>query len=169
MPELTVNIEILKELTPEYEAILTPEALAFVVELHRRFNATRETLLQRRAERQKAIESGDLPNFLSETEHIRQDEWQVAPTPSDLQDRRTEITGPVDRKMMINALNSGAKVFMADFEDALSPSWDNIIQGHINLKDAVRRTIRLETDAKTYELKDEIAVLMVRPRGWQSD
>jgi malate synthase len=160
------NVEVLKELTPAQQEILSPEALAFVVKLHREFNPTRIELLKRRAERQEAIENGQLPTFLPETKEVREGEWHVAPTPDDLQDRRVEITGPVERKMMINALNSGSKVFMADFEDALSPTWENVIEGQINLKDAVRRTIRLETDKKAYELNDEIATLMVRNRGW---
>lgn len=159
------NIQILPSLSDEYSRILTPEALSFVARLHRTFNPRRKELLQKRAERQAALDSGVMPTFLPETETIRQSEWKVAPTPPDLEDRRVEITGPVERKMMINALNSGAKVFMADLEDALSPTWDNIMQGQINLKEAVRRTLRLESDAKTYTLNKELAVLMVRPRG----
>lgn len=159
------DIQILPPLSDEYSRILTPEALSFVARLHRTFNPRRKELLQKRAERQAALDSGVMPTFLPETETIRQSEWKVAPTPPDLEDRRVEITGPVERKMMINALNSGAKVFMADLEDALSPTWDNIMQGQINLKEAVRRTLRLESDTKTYTLNKELAVLMVRPRG----
>lgn len=149
-----------------YQEILTPEAIEFVSDLHRQFNPTRLALLQKRAERQAAINMGSLPEFLAETAAIRTSEWRVAPTPADLQNRRVEITGPVERKMMINALNSGAKVFMADFEDALSPTWENVMEGQINLRDAIRRTITFESGEKRYELNDTIATLMVRPRGW---
>ncbi|NDJ87169.1 MAG: malate synthase A [Chloroflexi bacterium] len=166
MPEYVDNVEVTETLPPEYAEILSPDAMAFVVGLHHEFNSRREALLAQRATRQEAIEAGQLPDFLPETADIRQQDWQVATTPDDLQDRRVEITGPVDRKMMINALNSGAKVFMADFEDACSPTWDNIMQGQINLKESVRENIRLETESKVYELNDEIATLMVRPRGW---
>ena len=164
--QVIANIEVKKDLAPAYREILTPEALDFVATLHLAFNPTRLVLLERRTKRQQAIDAGERPNFLSETAAIRTKDWQVAPTPDDLQDRRIEITGPVDRKMMINALNCGAKVLMADLEDALSPTWDNIIQGQINLKDAVRQNIRLESNGKIYELNDNPAVLMVRPRGW---
>ncbi|OUC08529.1 malate synthase, partial [Litorilinea aerophila] len=131
------------------------------------FNPTRQRLLARRAERQAALDAGEMPGFLPETAEIRTGEWQVAPAPADLNDRRVEITGPTDRKMMINALNAGASVFMADFEDALSPTWDNVIQGQINCSDAVRRTIEfLNPDGRVYKLKDQIATLLIRPRGW---
>ncbi len=120
---------------PRYDEILTPEALAFVVDLQRTFNETRKRLLKLRVERQKQFDAGALPDFLAETKHIRDAAWTVAPIPADLQDRRVEITGPVDRKMVINALNCGAKCFMADFEDANSPTWSNQIEGQINLKD----------------------------------
>ncbi|NDJ34418.1 MAG: malate synthase A [Chloroflexi bacterium] len=161
-------IEVTGAMTPAAEQVLTPEAAAFIAKLHRTFNPRRKELLARRSERQQAIDSGQMPDFLPETAEIRGGEWQVAATPDDLQDRRVEITGPVDRKMMINALNSGAKVFMADFEDALSPTWDNVTQGQVNLIDAVRRTIEFHDEAKdkSYELNDAIATLMVRPRGW---
>ncbi len=159
------DIRVLPTLSDDYRQILTPEALSFIARLHRTFNPRREELLTQRAERQAALNTGHMPTFLTETETVRQAAWKVAPTPADLEDRRVEITGPVERKMMINALNCGAKVFMADLEDALSPGWDNVMQGQINLKEAVRRTLRLETDTKTYELNKEIAVLMVRPRG----
>jgi malate synthase len=162
-----MTIEIRKPLTPEVSKVLTPQALEFVASLHRTFNSSRETLLSRRAERQTQWDAGRLPAFLSETEEVRQSEWQVAATPPDLQDRRVEITGPADRKMMINALNSGAKIFMADLEDSLSPTWDNIIQGQINLLDAVRRTIDYTgPDGRGYRLNEKTAVLLVRPRGW---
>jgi malate synthase len=147
--------------------ILTPEALAFVAELQREFNPTRLELLAARAERQERIDAGELPDFLPETRSVREDpDWRVAPAPADLLDRRVEITGPVDRKMVINALNSGARMFMADFEDANSPTWRNCVEGQANLIDAVERTISLDTGEKQYRLKDEIATLLVRPRGW---
>jgi len=149
-----------------YERILTPEALAFVAELQRKFNARREELLANREARKLRIDAGELPDFLPETREVRESEWTVAPIPNDLEDRRVEITGPVDRKMIINALNSGANVFMADFEDANSPTWANNIEGHINLIDAVRRTITFEANGKLYKLNDQIATLLVRPRGW---
>lgn len=151
-----------------YAEILTPEALSFLEALHNRFNERRKALLQQRNERQKAIEAGQMPDFLPETAHIRNTEWKVAPLPADLLDRRVEITGPVDRKMVINALNSGAKVFMADFEDSNTPSWDNVMNGQINLRDAIDRTITFTNpkNEKFYQLKDKVATLMVRPRGW---
>ncbi len=161
------NIEILGTEQPGQDRVLTAEALNFVADLHRQFNHERLALLQARVDRQERIDAGELPDFLAETAHIRADlGWQVAPVPADLQDRRTEITGPVERKMVINALNSGAKVFMADFEDATSPTWANMIAGQINLQDAVRRTITFQSGAKNYQLKDDPATLMVRPRGW---
>jgi malate synthase len=152
--------------TPSADRILTPEAVAFVVDLQREFGSRRHDLLSARGERQQRIDAGELPDFLSATGSVREGDWTVAPVPGDLQDRRVEITGPVDRKMMINALNSGAKVFMADFEDASTPTWQNLIEGQANLVDAYRRTLSLETPEKTYRLADETATLMVRPRGW---
>ncbi len=152
----------------EFESILTPEAVAFAVDLHRRFNARRLELLAQREARAKQIEAGAVPDFLPETAEIRAGDWTVAPLPDDLKDRRVEITGPVDRKMVINALNSGARVFMADFEDSTTPTWENQVLGQINLRDANAGTIEL-TDprsGKHYALKDKIAVLKVRPRGW---
>ncbi|MDE3198487.1 MAG: malate synthase A [Acidobacteriota bacterium] len=147
--------------------ILSAEAQAFLVELHRKFNDRRIALLERRAVRQKEIDEGALPDFLEETRHIRESEWTVAPIPEDLKDRRTEITGPTDRKMVINALNSGAKMFMADFEDANSPTSRNMIEGQRNLMDAIRRTIGFEgPEGKQYKLNEQTAVLLVRPRGW---
>jgi malate synthase len=148
------------------EEILTPEALRFVAELHRRFDPTRRELLLLRAERQSRFDAGELPDFLPETRDVREGDWKVAPVPGDLQDRRVEITGPVERKMMINALNSGARCFMADFEDANSPTWANCVEGQVNLVDAIQRTISLESGDKTYRLNDEVATLLVRPRGW---
>jgi malate synthase len=147
--------------------ILTPEALAFVADLQREFGPTRLKLLAARTERQERIAAGELPDFLAETGPVRDDpDWRVAAAPQDLLDRRVEITGPVDRKMVINALNSGARVFMADFEDSNAPTWRNCVEGQANLIDAVDRTISLDTGAKQYRLQDEIATLLVRPRGW---
>lgn len=166
MSSITARNEILGPNRPRYDEILTPEAISFVSHLHRRFNPQRLSLLAERAARQERINDGEMPDFLTETEGIRAGNWRVVPPPADLADRRVEITGPVDRKMIINALNSGAKVFMADFEDSNSPTWDNVIQGQVNLVDAVRRTIRLEQADKTYELGPTPATLMVRPRGW---
>ena len=161
------GVDIKTALSPEYLEILTPEALQFVAELHRKFNGRRKELLHSRELRQAKLNAGELPNFLEETAAIRNSEWTVAPTPADLLDRRVEITGPVDRKMIINALNSGAKVFMADFEDSNSPTFSNNIDGQINLRDAVRKTISFSNpDGKKYQLQDSIATLVVRPRGW---
>jgi malate synthase len=161
------GVEVLGGRTQESARVLTRQALGFVALLHREFNPRRETLLQRRAERQEELRAGSLPAFLSETESVRRGDWKVAATPADLQDRRVEITGPVDRKMMINALNSGARAFMADLEDALSPTWQNIVEGQAHLQDAVRRTLELrQADGKHYRLNEEIATLLVRPRGW---
>ena len=151
---------------PADETILTPEALAFVGRLQRELNPTRLELLERRRERQLELDRGLLPGFLPETRHVREGDWRVAPAPADLRDRRCEITGPVERKMMINALNSGARVFMADFEDSNSPTWANVVEGQRNVSDAVRRTIALDTPEKSYRLNDEVATLMIRPRGW---
>ncbi len=161
------GVEITGELKVGYEEILTPEALALVVKLHRTLNPRRKELLEKRQERQREIDNGKLPDFLPETAHIRNSEWTVAPLPEDLLDRRVEITGPVDRKMVINALNSGAKMFMADFEDSNSPSWDNNLSGQTNLRDANTRTIFYENEnGKKYALNEKIATLLVRPRGW---
>jgi malate synthase len=161
---LPTGVDVLAE---RDETILSPDALAFVADLHRRLDPTRRELLARRAERLAELEAGTLPDFLAETKAVRDDpDWRVAPAPHDLQDRRVEITGPTDRKMTINALNSGAKVFMADFEDANSPTWENVVSGQRNLIEAIERTISLETPEKSYRLNDEIAVLLVRPRGW---
>jgi len=160
-------IEVLSRAPGATDAILTKEALEFVARLHRSFNPRRLELLAKSAENQRRFDAGARPDFLPETKAIRESDWKVAPTPPDLQKRWVEITGPVERKMMINALNSGASVFMADFEDALSPTWANVIQGQQNLKDAVRRTIAFKNpDGKEYRLNPEIATLLVRPRGW---
>jgi malate synthase len=161
------GIEIKAAVSPEFAEILTPEALNFVATLSRAFEVRREELLAKRAERQARIDKGQMPDFLPETEDIRKGTWTIAPLPADLQDRRVEITGPVDRKMVINALNSGAKVFMADFEDSHSPTWDATIQGQINVRDAIRRAITYTSpEGKAYKLNPQTAVLLVRPRGW---
>ncbi len=150
-----------------YGQILTPEALDFVAALQRELGSTREALLERRRQRQAEFEAGALPDFLPETAGVRSGDWRVAPLPPDLLDRRVEITGPTDRKMLINALNSGAKVFMADFEDANAPTWDNLFGGQANLIEAIDRTIAFESpEGRQYRLNDEVAVLLVRPRGW---
>ena len=151
-------------------SILTTEARAFLLKLAARFETRRQELLARRKEVQRKIDAGWLPDFLSETAAIRKGDWKVAPIPKDLLDRRVEITGPVDRKMIINALNSGASVFMADFEDSNSPTWSNNIEGQNNLRDAIRGTIRYESpEGKRYELGPKLATLLVRPRGWHLD
>jgi len=163
----TAGIQISGPATLEYDEILTPEALAFVAQLHRAFEPRRQALLQARAARQDEINGGATLGFLDSTADVREADWHVAPAPADLNDRRVEITGPAERKMIINALNCGANVFMADFEDALSPTWDNLVLGQLNLRDAVRRTISFENpDGRQYRLNDEIATLVVRPRGW---
>ena len=161
------GIEVRGPVTGRRGEVLTPEALAFLARLHREFNPTREALLAKRAERQARLDAGELPDFLPEMRQVREGDWKVAPAPKDLQDRRCEITGPVDRRMIINALNSGARVFMADFEDALSPTWENVIEGQVNLIDATQRTLSFETaDGRQYRLNDRTATLLVRPRGW---
>jgi malate synthase len=162
----TNNAEVLGPVEGRASEILTPDALAFVAELQRRFGPERERLLAARSERQARLDGGELPDFLDETREIREGDWRVAPAPPDLHDRRVEITGPVDRKMVINALNSGARVFMADFEDANSPTWANNVEGQVNLRDAVGGAISLDTGEKTYELGENPAVLILRPRGW---
>ena len=153
---------------PRASEILTADALAFVAGLHRRFDSRRRALLAARAERQARFDAGELPDFLAETADVRAGDWRVAPIPADLQDRRVEITGPVDRKMIINALNCGARVFMADFEDASSPTWANMIEGQVNLKDrwAGRLTHTDAKSGKSYALGPNPAVLIIRPRGW---
>lgn len=161
------GVEITRARTPEVTGILTPQALAFLAELQRAFGDRRRDLLRKRVERQAEIDAGTMPDFPVETERIRRGCWAVAKIPQDLEDRRVEITGPVDRKMIINALNSGADVFMADFEDANSPTWENVVQGQINLCDAVAGTITYTSpQGKRYALGERVATLMVRPRGW---
>ncbi|MFO7494644.1 MAG: malate synthase A [Desulfobacterales bacterium] len=167
MTQPASNIEIKGELAPGFDTILTPAALAFVNTLHTEFDRRRRELLDRRAARQAEIDAGRLPDFLPETRHIRAGDWRIAPLPADLQDRRVEITGPVDRKMVINALNSGARTYMADFEDSHAPTWANTIEGQINLRDAVRREIAFTSpEGKSYRLAPQPATLIVRPRGW---
>jgi malate synthase len=161
------GVAIEAPLTPAFREVLTADALQFLADLERAFRARRHDLLSRRDAKQAAIDAGEMPDFLEETKGIREGEWLVAPVPADLQQRWVEITGPTDRKMMINALNSGADVFMADFEDANSPTWENMVGGQSNLMDAVRRTISLTTpEGKGYALAEETATLLVRPRGW---
>jgi malate synthase len=169
--QVSQGIEIRGPIEDGFDQILTPEALEFIATLQREFNTTRQHLLQQRVERQVQLDAGKLPDFLPQTAHIRQSDWKVAPTPDDLQDRRVEITGPSgDRKMVINALNSGAKVFMVDFEDAQSPTWDGLLQGQINLRDAIRNEIDFTSpEGKQYKLNEQTAVLMARPRGWHLD
>ncbi len=162
------GVEIRGPLKPGYEKILTPESIAFVASLERRFGAERQRLLALRAATQAKLDAGWRPDFPAETRAIRDTDWTVAPLPADLLDRRVEITGPTDRKMVINALNCGANVFMTDFEDANTPSWDNLLEGQINLVDAVRRTIAYDDpqSKRHYALNPKTAVLLVRPRGW---
>lgn len=168
MAQVTLEgVRLPAERSESVSRVLTSEALAFVGALHREFNPRRLELLRRRRARQVELMSGGLPAFPVETEEVRRSDWVVAPAPADLVDRRVEITGPVDRKMMINALNSGARVFMADFEDALSPTWRNVVEGQANVQDAVRRALEfVSPDGKEYRLNDEVATLVVRPRGW---
>ncbi|HXM55390.1 MAG TPA: malate synthase A [Candidatus Dormibacteraeota bacterium] len=161
------GVEVRGPVTGRQETILTPEALAFVAALQREFGGRRRELLQARAARQARIEAGETPDFLPETHGVREGDWRTAPPPADLLDRRVEITGPVDRKMVINALNSGARVFMADFEDANSPTWQNNLDGHVNLIDAIEGTIQFTNpDGREYRLNEQTAYLLVRPRGW---
>ena len=166
---ITTDIEVRGEVRPEWDEILSDEALGFMAALHKEFNPRRLELLAAREARKQRLDAGGLPDFLAETREIRESDWTVAPIPHDLRDRRVEITGPVDRKMIINALNSGANVFMADFEDAHAPTWENCIEGQLNLRDAVRRTISFDSGAKQYKLNDTTATLLVRPRGWHLD
>ncbi len=167
MTQVAQQVEVIGKLNSEFEQILTPEALAFIADLHTQFNPTREKLLSNRAIRQKEIDSGKYPDFLAETASVRDGKWQVANCPEDLMDRRVEITGPCEKKMMINAFNSGANAFMADLEDSLSPTWENVVEGQKNLKEAVRRTLSFNSpEGKSYRLNEKIATLLVRPRGW---
>ena len=163
------GVAISGPISKEFAQILSPEALDFVAKLHRKFESRRQELLARRAERQRQFDAGAKPDFLAETKSIRESDWQVAEQPKDMLDRRVEITGPTDRKMVINALNCSASTFMADFEDANCPTWNNMVDGQINLRDAVRRTITFEQSGKQYKLNDSTAVLIPRPRGWHLD
>jgi malate synthase len=158
--------ELARAVAPRAEEVLAPEAIAFVTELERRFGPRRRDVLAARAARQARIDAGELPDFLPDTREIRETEWMIEPVPRGLRDRRVEITGPTDRKMVINALNSGARMFMADFEDANSPTWANMVGGQANLIDAIERRIDFETTEKAYRLHAETATLLVRPRGW---
>lgn len=162
------DVRIIGSMSPEFKEILTPDAVSFVADLVKQFSEPRKALLAKRVERQQAIDAGEMPDFLPETKAIREGTWTIDPVPADLMDRRVEITGPAgDRKMVINALNSGAKVFMADFEDANSPVWENAVGGQIHLRDAIRRTIDFTSpEGKHYALKEKVATLVVRPRGW---
>ena len=160
------GVEVRAPIGPGFEKILTHDALALVAKLHRAFNQRRQSLLAVRAERVRRLDAGERPDFLAETREIREGDWRIAPLPKDLQCRRVEITGPVERKMIINALNSGADAYMTDFEDSNTPNWDNQITGQLNLIEAVRRTITLVQGEKTYRLNDKVATLVVRPRGW---
>jgi malate synthase len=166
-PHYAEGIEIKAPISAEFAEILTPEALSFVATLVRAVATRREELMAKRVARQAELSAGKLPDFLPETADIRNGTWTIAPFPADIQDRRVEITGPVDRKMVINALNSGAKVFMADFEDAHSPTWETTIQGQINVRDAIDRKITYSSpEGKDYQLNEKVATLFVRPRGW---
>lgn len=166
---LPEGVQITAPISAEFGGILSHEALTLVANLHRAFEARRQSLLAARAARQREFDRGLLPDFLPETKSLREADWMVSPQPADLQDRRVEITGPTDRKMVINALNCGASTFMADFEDANCPTWENMIDGQINLRDANLRTISLEQNGKHYRLNENTAVLIPRPRGWHLD
>jgi malate synthase len=166
---MPAGVEIKAAIKPGFEKILTPQALALVAKLHREFEARRQQLLALRVERTKRLDAGERPDVLAETRHVREGDWKIAPVPADLQCRRVEITGPVERKMIINALNSGADAYMTDFEDSNAPNWDNQITGQLNLIEAIRRSITLTQGEKTYKLNDKVATLVVRPRGWHLD
>jgi len=167
--QLPAGMEITGEIKPGFASILTPEVLTLIVKLTRAFEARRQELLAARVERAVRMDAGARPDFLPETEHIRAGDWKIAPIPKALECRRVEITGPVERKMVINALNSGADSYMTDFEDSNTPNWDNQITGQLNMRDAVRKTISMEQNGKFYKLNDTTATLVVRPRGWHLD
>ena len=162
------GIEVAPPTSDEFNEILTPEAVEFVAKLSRAFRGRVEGILKAREERQERINQGEMPDFLPETKDIREGDWRIAPIPDDLQDRRVEITGPPDRKMLINALNCGAPTYMTDFEDANCPTWHNMLESQLNLRDAINRTITFDdpNSGKHYELNDDVAVLIARPRGW---
>ena len=166
---LPAGMQINATIEPGFETILTPEALAFVADLHRAFEPRRQELLAARVARAQRFDAGERPDFLPATEAIRAGDWKIAPLPRALECRRVEITGPVEAKMVINAFNSGADSYMTDFEDSNAPKWANQIQGQINLGQAIRRTLTLEQNGKSYKLNDRIATLQVRPRGWHLD
>jgi malate synthase len=166
----TERVEVKGPVVGRAREVLTPDALEFVGRLQREFGGRRDQLLRERDERQARIDAGEIPVFLAATESVRESEWRVAPAPKDLEDRRVEITGPTDRKMLINALNSGARVFMADFEDANSPTWSNLVEGQVNLIDAIERALTFTSpEGKEYRLNEKVATLVVRPRGWHLD
>src|SRR5512140_1035349 len=168
--QMPQGLAVLAPITDEQAAILSPEALSFFVQLHREFNPRRLELLRQRKLRQDAIDRGEMPGFPPETKSVRDGDWRVLAVPEDLQDRRVEITGPVDRKMVINALNSGANCYMADFEDAHSPTWQATLDGQVNVRDAVRGSIEyVSPEGKRYKLGSHPATLIVRPRGWHLD
>src|SRR5436305_8874058 len=162
------KLEVLGPRVERSEEVLTPLALQLLASLHRRFNARRLELLNARARRQALLDDGSLPRFLADTAAVRAGDWRISPVPADLADRRVEITGPVERKMIINALNAPVKAFMADFEDSCSPTWGNLIRGQVNLRDAVRGTISYpdRENGRVYRLAEKTATLIVRPRGW---
>jgi malate synthase len=161
------TLELQGAIEPGFEEVLTPDALEFVAELHDRFAPTRDDLLAARAERRRRLAAGETLDFLEETRAVREGDWRIAPVPEDLEQRWVEITGPTERKMTINALNSGADGFMADLEDANAPTWRNMVEGHINLRDAIEGTITYDaSDGRHYELGPDPATLLVRPRGW---
>jgi len=166
MTRLAPGVEVSGPTVAGQERILSPAAVSFLADLERRFRDERLALLRRRTDRHTAIAAGRMPDFLPETAERRADDWHVAPAPTDLDDRRVEITGPAEPKMMVNALNSGARVFMADFEDALSPTWSNIVGGQLAVQEAVRRTLGFDTPEKAYRLNERTATLLIRPRGW---
>jgi malate synthase len=169
MSNMPAGVDIKAKVDTEFAQILTPEALALVAKLYRAFEPRRQELLARRVQRQKELDAGKRPDLLAETKSVRDGNWTIAPIPKDLECRRVEITGPVERKMIINALNSGADAYMTDFEDSNTPNWNNQIRGQLNVRDAVRRTISFEQSGKQYRLNDKIATLLVRPRGWHLD
>jgi malate synthase len=166
MTDTPAGVQLTRTDAPHHDDVLTQEALGFVAQLHRSFNPERERLLADRARRQERLDAGEMPDFLPNPIESRDPSWRVAPAPSDFDDRRVEITGPAEPKMMINALNSGASVFMADFEDALSPTWNNVVTGHWAVSQAVRRRLTFESDEKSYALGDTLATVCIRPRGW---
>ncbi len=166
IPRHRVLAKVVAENASDYADVLTPDALLFLADLERRFGSQRRILLENRRLQQERFDDGEMPTQPLETKHIRNSVWEVAPYPDALQDRRVEITGPVERKMMINALNSNAKMFMADFEDASSPTFSNMMSGQINMRDYARGTLDLQTDKKSYKLNDDTATMLVRPRGW---